>query len=376
MPPNDVGQLSRILRIPRSDEPNACVLLHIVCCGASILDLNLIGTEGECPYTGTVRQTRLNSYRSKNYQGTEDEWAHIMLHVLGQLEYSRMRQDILTGVETSASIAGSEAKGNEMTIVIRKRIQSITQKLGAIILNQKDEEAIHLYEWTSISAERTGLLEKRCLTLQDRCQNAEETINNLRKQLDEVINAKTRHEQQLVNNFMQLLNEKKLKIRNQQRVLASTDFASQTSRSPPGESTQITTAKGGAGSSVSKPSHTMSCSEDDIENLELERENRRVSLEAALGTDNEPSSTPQQALEEDGSTTDEDMSTTSTHDAQTSKLDSKSFHSQSTSKNQVIPPRRELPFAKTTGKNAGMRTVRPEYKESGHSSGETDDDEL
>jgi hypothetical protein len=33
--------------------------------------------------------------------------------------------------------------------------------------------------------------------------------------------AKTQHENQLVANFAQLLNEKKLKIRNQQRLLAS-----------------------------------------------------------------------------------------------------------------------------------------------------------
>jgi len=54
-----------------------------------------------------------------------------------------------------------------------------------------------------------------------RFSTAEETINKLNGQLEELINAKSEHESQLISKFVQLLNEKKLKIRNQQRLLAS-----------------------------------------------------------------------------------------------------------------------------------------------------------
>jgi DNA double-strand break repair and V(D)J recombination protein XRCC4 len=54
-----------------------------------------------------------------------------------------------------------------------------------------------------------------------RVSTAEETINKLNGQLEELINAKSEHESQLISKFVQLLNEKKLKIRNQQRLLAS-----------------------------------------------------------------------------------------------------------------------------------------------------------
>lgn len=50
---------------------------------------------------------------------------------------------------------------------------------------------------------------------------AEETIGKLNTQLEELIQAKTDHDDQLIAKFVQLLNEKKLKIRNQQRLLAS-----------------------------------------------------------------------------------------------------------------------------------------------------------
>ena len=46
-------------------------------------------------------------------------------------------------------------------------------------------------------------------------------MQQLKKQLEELTKAKAQHEHSLVANFAQLLNEKKLKIRNQQRLLAS-----------------------------------------------------------------------------------------------------------------------------------------------------------
>lgn len=57
--------------------------------------------------------------------------------------------------------------------------------------------------------------------LTDRYREAEDTIAKLSQQLADLMEAKSQHENQLLANFTQLLNEKKLKIRNQQRLLAS-----------------------------------------------------------------------------------------------------------------------------------------------------------
>lgn len=41
---------TRVLRIPKSDEPEAYVLVHVSPRGSAPLDLKLVATEGEFPY--------------------------------------------------------------------------------------------------------------------------------------------------------------------------------------------------------------------------------------------------------------------------------------------------------------------------------------
>lgn len=58
----------------------------------------------------------------------------------------------------------------------------------------------------------------------DKYRAAEETIAKLNAQLENLVQAKNDHDDQLIAKFVQLLNEKKLKIRNQQRLLASANI--------------------------------------------------------------------------------------------------------------------------------------------------------
>ncbi|RAH48557.1 uncharacterized protein BO95DRAFT_440366 [Aspergillus brunneoviolaceus CBS 621.78] len=382
---NNSGLSPRILRFPRSDEPKACVLLHVTRRGPSALDLDLVGTEGECPFTGAVRQSHLNSYRSKNYQGTEDDWTRIILHVLGQAEQCGKEQDLLAGLEALAIISGSEIQDKEIKIVIRKRVQTITQKFGTLVLKQNDEQTIHLYDWTSISAERAGFLERRCSGLLDRYRAAEQTIKDLDAQLNELIGAKTRHEELLMNNLMQLLNEKKLKIRNQQRVIATTEVAPEqefrTQETQPGGSRQTTAAKRRANGSASTPSYEVWGSGTGLEDSEDDRAKRHDSSKAVSGTDsgtdNEPPLMHRPSGEEDESTTDEDMPPLPSHDPRISDSGPQQTHSQSISKKHLTPQRRELPFPRTRGNaTATVRIDRHESKEAKDNMGETDDDEL
>ncbi|KAJ6107921.1 hypothetical protein N7523_009244 [Penicillium sp. IBT 18751x] len=210
--------LPRVLRIARSDLQDAFVLIHVVNNGPDTLDLALTATEGECPYVTSVRQSRIRDLRVKNYQGSEEEWIWIISRVLGQ----PIDSDELTSVviETSASISGSGDE-REMIITIRNRVQSITQRLGTLVLKQDEEQAIELFEWSAVAVSRADELEQQVTTLSGRYRVAEDTIKKLRGQLEELLRAKNHHETQLVANFAQLLNEKKLKIRNQQRLLAS-----------------------------------------------------------------------------------------------------------------------------------------------------------
>jgi hypothetical protein len=95
------------------------------------------------------------------------------------------------------------------------------QRLGSVTLRQDDEQAIQLFDWSGAAVARADALAERLSTLTNRYRAAENAIQRLNQQLEEFMNAKTQHDELLMANFVQLLNEKKLKIRNQQRLLAS-----------------------------------------------------------------------------------------------------------------------------------------------------------
>lgn len=100
---------------------------------------------------------------------------------------------------------------------------------------QDDDQTIELFEWTSLMISRADSLRQQISSLTERLQAAEDTISKLNSQLEELIEAKNEHENRLMMNFVQVLNEKKLKIRNQQRLLASAkvDMGKRMSSSPP-----------------------------------------------------------------------------------------------------------------------------------------------
>lgn len=86
-------------------------------------------------------------------------------------------------------------------------------------LKQDDEQAIELFEWTGMAVSKANSLGEQVSTLHAKCQEAEDTINKLKTQLEEFIETKNQHDEQLIGKFVGLLNEKKSKIRSQQRLL-------------------------------------------------------------------------------------------------------------------------------------------------------------
>ena len=54
---SELGLSPRVLRLPRADNPESYVLVHITRTGSSLVDLNVTATEGENPYTCTGTPT-------------------------------------------------------------------------------------------------------------------------------------------------------------------------------------------------------------------------------------------------------------------------------------------------------------------------------
>lgn len=112
--------------------------------------------------------------------------------------------------------------GNGKVIVsLRNRVDKITQKLGSIELTQDESVEIQLFEWCGSAIDQKSILEFEHSVLRRKYESAQATIASLDAKLEELVKAKTDHEEELISKFVLLLNEKKLKIRNQQRLLST-----------------------------------------------------------------------------------------------------------------------------------------------------------
>lgn len=77
-----------------------------------------------------------------------------------------------------------------------------------------------LFDWCSISALSATTAHDETSTLELKLEQQKDTIAQLTAQLEQLVQAKQEHESALLEKFKLLLNAKKLKIRDQQRLLA------------------------------------------------------------------------------------------------------------------------------------------------------------
>jgi len=137
------------------------------------------------------------------------------LHIQSGNDEKGLNQDRLEQLELAASISSTQ-----LILVFRRNISGITQRLGEIAFRQDNDEAIELYEWAAAAADTTTDLARAMRDLNTKYQAQADTIKKLNEQLEDLIQAKKQHETLLLEKFQALLNAKKLKIRDQQRLLA------------------------------------------------------------------------------------------------------------------------------------------------------------
>jgi hypothetical protein len=108
----------------------------------------------------------------------------------------------------------------QISIVFRRNISGIHQRLGEVVLKENEDEIIDVTAWTAIAVTRAEGLELEIVDLGAKYKEQAEVLKQLNQQLEDLIQAKTEHDNVLLMKFRDLLNEKKLKIRDQQRLLA------------------------------------------------------------------------------------------------------------------------------------------------------------
>ena len=167
--------------------------------------------------------------RSKKSPVDEAEWENILSSTLlpqsGDEQRSRLKS--VEKLELIAVVAAGQ-----LSFVIRRNISGITQRLGEITLQALDDEEasdrVELLDWLAIAVDRSTALERKIETLGSKYEEQGNTIQKLNQQLDELVQAKKEHEALLLEKFQALLNAKKLKIRDQQRIIASAKVDPQT----------------------------------------------------------------------------------------------------------------------------------------------------
>lgn len=99
------------------------------------------------------------------------------------------------------------------------------QKVGTIVLPQNDkaDDEFDGFEWCGLALEATNTSSHELLSLKNKVKEQDEAIRKLEASFKDLLKTKTDQEDELLQKFAALLNEKKLKIRDQQRLLASSN---------------------------------------------------------------------------------------------------------------------------------------------------------
>ncbi|CAD0112931.1 unnamed protein product [Aureobasidium uvarum] len=298
----------KVLRLPRTDVDNDFVLVNVQQSGSDLLDLKLVATDGQSPFVTSVRRDQIHKLQAPGSQTESDHWQSILSSVLFQ---SIPNDPTLTGVEVVANVSSSQ-----LTITIRNKISGITD----------DDEDIQLYDWTGFAVSRADGLAYQLAAFQSTVAEHQKTIDDLTTQLDDLVKAKKSHQDEMLRKFAALLNTKKLKIRDQQRLLAH-------AKVDPRAADQVQQARSGT-------TRQPETDDDDVEETDLgkrmdEEDDMRQELSESLDSDKSELDTEDD--DSDGGFAPAPMPSQSSHSQ---------ARSQTKSPEVELPPRRQLPFSK------------------------------
>lgn len=126
--------MSHVLRLRRTDQPDNFVLLHSQQNGPAVLDLRLVGTDGENPFVAEIKHSKVQKFRSSQYQGTQEEWISILSALLLRHQAAA---DVTQGLEAVASVAA-----DAITVSFRKNISGITVGRVCLLLSNRTKHSI------------------------------------------------------------------------------------------------------------------------------------------------------------------------------------------------------------------------------------------
>ncbi|OIW27462.1 hypothetical protein CONLIGDRAFT_431423 [Coniochaeta ligniaria NRRL 30616] len=231
-----------VLRVPRADDEDAYVLIQVISSGRNGLDFDLAATEGGHPYLLKLRHDKVSSKKDKKHPIAEDEWERILTEVLLD------RQS-----DPDIELVAQVAEGQSIALIVRRSISGIKQRIGTINLLCDEDQGLDLFDWCGTALASKKAIKADLEAANAKAQELENAVKELKDQLEELIEAKKADESELLVKFRDLLNEKKVKIREQQRLLmANNADPEETNAVPSPRRVARQTGKG----HVPKPSRT------------------------------------------------------------------------------------------------------------------------
>jgi hypothetical protein len=146
------------------------------------------------------------------FKGSEEDWATVVSHFLLQEPVSK--PDLIEGVRLVYTLK------DDLQLSFRQDVQGIRVTLGEIALPRDDDFEFNPFEWAQASAKAHAETLAELAKLKSTASGEVDTIAKLNAQLEDFIKAKDESEAAMLQQFMELLNEKKRKIRDQSRLLA------------------------------------------------------------------------------------------------------------------------------------------------------------
>lgn len=326
--------------------------------------------------TDKVRQSRISKLRDKRNQLSDDQWENVLHSTLLQRRLQRLEARTLEKLEVFASLVG-----DQLSIIFRNNISGITQKLGEIAFKKDDSQELDIIGWAGTSVERSNELDREVQDLSSRYDEQAKKMDKLNNQLEVLIKAKKEHEDSLLKSFSELLNTKKLKIRDQQRLLASAKVdstqaakvqnARSTSKPRAATASRIGKRKANSGHRDSESSEESGFEESSLKPKEESDPSEQMNtpehsdLEATEDeSDDSPDSALHVAIPPDTNKATSGVTGARVEDMQ---LD-------------TLPPTRDLPFEDGSWREQAQGPAREEKstltQEAGNEDDETDDDEL
>ncbi|KAI4923887.1 hypothetical protein J4E85_008044 [Alternaria conjuncta] len=330
-----------ILPVEPADGRGETVVIEVLQQGSHPLDVRLVGCEGETPYVASITHRNLASLKHK-FKGSDDEWAAVVSHFLLQQQPEIGQTDILDGVRMVYTL-----KNKNLELSFRQDVGNIKVTLGEIVLPEDDEFEFNPFEWAQASAMAHAKTLQQVVNLKDQVKSEQHTLAKLNAQLDDFIKTKNDTETAMLQQFMQLLNEKKRKIRDQSRLLAGVKVDKPTAAAVQSTRADTKTRKPGA-SRTSKRKAPAQAVEPEA-TPDADSDQMEIDLAKVEEQDDEEMPEPMTPEQSDNETDEEDEPAPRPRGRSSETLRASSVAQSSKSEatqSKGVPPPRALPFQK------------------------------